>query len=56
MRPASLGIRSALVACLAANGEKLTSRPPASYQGYLPFIWENSHYGWRATFGAEITC
>lgn len=37
------------------NGENLTSRVQASYQGRRPYIEDNSNYGYRLTFGAEYT-
>ncbi len=37
------------------SGENLTFRVQASYQGYLSYIEDNSNYGWRATFGMELT-
>ncbi|MBI5766455.1 MAG: TonB-dependent receptor [Verrucomicrobia bacterium] len=40
---------------LTISGENLTSRVQASYQGYLPYIEDNSNYGWRATVGVELT-
>ncbi len=40
---------------LTVSGENLTSRPQASFQGYLPYIEDNSNYGWRATFGVDLT-
>ncbi len=40
---------------LTVSGENLTSRVQASYQGYLPYIEDNSNYGWRATFGMDVT-
>ncbi|MEY2881548.1 MAG: hypothetical protein RLZZ15_3928, partial [Verrucomicrobiota bacterium] len=40
---------------LTISGENLTSRPQASFQGYLPYIEDNSNYGWRATVGVEVT-
>ncbi|MSU48182.1 MAG: TonB-dependent receptor [Opitutus sp.] len=40
---------------ITVSGENLTARPQASYQGTLPYIEDNSIYGWRMTFGAEYT-
>jgi TonB-dependent receptor len=40
---------------LTVSGENLTSRPQASYQGYLPYIEDNSNYGWRVTAAVELT-
>ncbi len=40
---------------LTVNGENLTARPQASYQGTLPYIEDNSIYGWRVSVGAEVT-
>ena len=40
---------------LTVSGENLTSRIQASYQGTRPYIEDNSNYGWRATFGMEVT-
>ncbi len=37
------------------SGENLTARPQVSYQGTLPYVEDNSIYGWRVTFGAELT-
>lgn len=37
------------------NGENLTSRVQASYQGTLPFIEDNSNFGYRINVGAEVT-
>jgi TonB-dependent receptor len=38
---------------LFVNGENLTGRVQASYQGTLPYIEDNSNYGYRITVGAE---
>ncbi len=40
---------------LTVSGENLTARPQAAYQGTLPYIEDNSNYGWRATVGMEVT-
>lgn len=40
---------------LTVSGENLTARPQAAYQGTLPYIEDNSIYGWRATVGMEVT-
>ena len=37
-----------------ANGDNLTQRVQASYQGTLPYIEDNSNFGYRITVGAEL--
>jgi hypothetical protein len=38
---------------LFVNGENLTGRVQGSYQGTLPYIEDNSNFGFRITFGGE---
>lgn len=40
---------------LFVNGENLTGRVQASYQGTLPYIEDNSNFGYRITVGGDLT-